>query len=139
DVRREIRRGHSRGQACARPRSTVLASQQCARWQIACSGSSRRGVGASAENLRDGSALCASSPNSRLGLLESGEAERSYSGVSTSATTLRKHRYGLHSGPRLRLCGRRQERRSAEDPRDRKSTRLNSSHVEISYAVFCLK
>src|SRR5690349_21981868 len=36
------------------------------------------------------------------------------------------------------------ERRSAHrrccapDP-DRKSTRLNSSHVEISYAVFCLK
>src|SRR5699024_12125440 len=25
------------------------------------------------------------------------------------------------------------------DPRDRKSTRLNSSHVSISYAVFCLK
>src|SRR3989442_11375507 len=25
------------------------------------------------------------------------------------------------------------------DPRDRKSTRLNSSHVRISYAVFCLK
>src|SRR5438874_5802603 len=25
------------------------------------------------------------------------------------------------------------------DQRDRKSTRLNSSHVEISYAVFCLK
>src|SRR5438874_7415251 len=24
-------------------------------------------------------------------------------------------------------------------PEDRKSTRLNSSHVEISYAVFCLK
>src|SRR6266576_5612195 len=24
-------------------------------------------------------------------------------------------------------------------PLDRKSTRLNSSHVEISYAVFCLK
>src|SRR3712207_8299363 len=28
------------------------------------------------------------------------------------------------------------ERRS---PRDRKSTRLNSSHANISYAVFCLK
>src|SRR5690606_41088317 len=35
---------------------------------------------------------------------------------------------------------------SSEDPRspdaghaDRKSTRLNSSHVKISYAVFCLK
>src|SRR5438874_3095104 len=26
-----------------------------------------------------------------------------------------------------------------ESRRDRKSTRLNSSHVEISYAVFCLK
>src|SRR5690349_22288218 len=26
-----------------------------------------------------------------------------------------------------------------DDVRDRKSTRLNSSHVEISYAVFCLK
>src|SRR5690606_40970167 len=25
------------------------------------------------------------------------------------------------------------------DPEDRKSTRLNSSHVKISYAVFCLK
>src|SRR3712207_8495572 len=26
-----------------------------------------------------------------------------------------------------------------EPPRDRKSTRLNSSHANISYAVFCLK
>src|SRR5437870_11024825 len=26
-----------------------------------------------------------------------------------------------------------------DDERDRKSTRLNSSHVAISYAVFCLK
>src|SRR5688572_33110155 len=26
-----------------------------------------------------------------------------------------------------------------QDPRDRKSTRLNSSHSQISYAVFCLK
>src|SRR5690349_22054470 len=26
-----------------------------------------------------------------------------------------------------------------EQSQDRKSTRLNSSHVEISYAVFCLK
>src|SRR5207253_9735987 len=28
---------------------------------------------------------------------------------------------------------------SARPPEDRKSTRLNSSHVAISYAVFCLK
>src|SRR5690606_41668965 len=27
----------------------------------------------------------------------------------------------------------------APEPPDRKSTRLNSSHVKISYAVFCLK
>src|SRR5256886_3013679 len=30
-------------------------------------------------------------------------------------------------------------KRSIEDVRDRKSTRLNSSHSQISYAVFCLK
>src|SRR2546426_1393964 len=30
-------------------------------------------------------------------------------------------------------------RRAAHDVRDRKSTRLNSSHLVISYAVFCLK
>src|SRR5580700_9324467 len=29
--------------------------------------------------------------------------------------------------------------RRESSSRDRKSTRLNSSHVEISYAVFCLK
>src|SRR5699024_11880779 len=29
--------------------------------------------------------------------------------------------------------------RAGATPRDRKSTRLNSSHVSISYAVFCLK
>src|SRR5215469_18099957 len=29
--------------------------------------------------------------------------------------------------------------RRVPEPSDRKSTRLNSSHVEISYAVFCLK
>src|SRR3712207_8863976 len=27
----------------------------------------------------------------------------------------------------------------SEDPEDRKSTRLNSSHANISYAVFCLE
>src|SRR5256885_10098888 len=36
---------------------------------------------------------------------------------------------------------RRQENTTADskDRRDRKSTRLNSSHLVISYAVFCLK
>src|SRR5688572_31364555 len=37
--------------------------------------------------------------------------------------------------PPLRQCGNRLRPRG----RDRKSTRLNSSHSQISYAVFCLK
>src|SRR5436305_7002912 len=43
-----------------------------------------------------------------------------------------------HLQPRLRP-GRLNEDRVPEDGLDRKSTRLNSSHVRISYAVFCLK
>src|SRR3712207_8575047 len=31
------------------------------------------------------------------------------------------------------------QQHDADDVRDRKSTRLNSSHANISYAVFCLK
>src|SRR3712207_7071769 len=38
--------------------------------------------------------------------------------------------------PTLRLSDR---RRDSAPPLDRKSTRLNSSHANISYAVFCLK
>src|SRR2546427_1499522 len=40
-----------------------------------------------------------------------------------------------HARPRQR----RQEALAADGLRDRKSTRLNSSHSQISYAVFCLK
>src|SRR5438045_6258529 len=51
---------------------------------------------------------------------------------------------------RLRYCGARRRRgrrrsgraarpRHRRDKGDRKSTRLNSSHLGISYAVFCLK
>src|SRR5258705_4390910 len=38
-----------------------------------------------------------------------------------------------HAGRRARACGTRPRQQ------DRKSTRLNSSHLGISYAVFCLK
>src|SRR5947209_9409595 len=45
--------------------------------------------------------------------------------------------------PRLRRASLRDLRAGAPRPgqrgRDRKSTRLNSSHANISYAVFCLK
>src|SRR5690606_41279850 len=48
-------------------------------------------------------------------------------GQSRSPPRDRSHGVVLHTGePRLDLI-------------DRKSTRLNSSHVKISYAVFCLK
>src|SRR5690606_41377475 len=42
---------------------------------------------------------------------------------------------GLH----LAVVGEPQPHEDADDAVDRKSTRLNSSHVKISYAVFCLK
>src|SRR5207249_6106316 len=46
------------------------------------------------------------------------------------------HRSGGRAGG---LDLRRARRDAAPAGRDRKSTRLNSSHVSISYAVFCLK
>src|SRR3712207_6890880 len=39
----------------------------------------------------------------------------------------------------LALRGRHRSARPVPGDRDRKSTRLNSSHANISYAVFCLK
>src|SRR5437773_6831960 len=53
-------------------------------------------------------------------------------------------RLGDEEGPRdLRGREPSQEPERERDPRgrgeDRKSTRLNSSHITISYAVFCLK
>src|SRR5436309_11865808 len=58
-------------------------------------------------------------------------------------TLFRSCEYDLHVGERCRRNNvvRRDVARSdnAADSQDRKSTRLNSSHVKISYAVFCLK
>src|SRR5690606_14036442 len=60
----------------------------------------------------------------------------------------RKLRLGRPRQGNARRLGRRQERRRPAQhaalgggvpDADRKSTRLNSSHVKISYAVFCLK
>src|SRR5437868_15229955 len=58
-----------------------------------------------------------------------------------------KQRDHLHRAEALKLLGRFDDAiaayRRSDDPAaeegDRKSTRLNSSHVSISYAVFCLK
>src|SRR2546427_8102831 len=57
-------------------------------------------------------------------------------------TTLFRSRRGRPSSPRRsvrRTCRGERARRCSPGRRDRKSTRLNSSHSQISYAVFCLK
>src|SRR3989442_3181932 len=46
---------------------------------------------------------------------------------------------GRHGRSADREGGFRRRHGVRRDPPDRKSTRLNSSHVRISYAVFCLK
>src|SRR5690349_24163270 len=46
---------------------------------------------------------------------------------------------GQHARDDLLELHRYLEPKARQGVRDRKSTRLNSSHVEISYAVFCLK
>src|SRR3712207_7653187 len=47
---------------------------------------------------------------------------------------------GQRARPRCRALERPERRADGPAaPRDRKSTRLNSSHANISYAVFCLK
>src|SRR5690242_21632329 len=53
--------------------------------------------------------------------------------ISLRDGAVRAHR------PRGDEAGLRDHRRRGGSPEDRKSTRLNSSHMSISYAVFCLK
>src|SRR5690606_41159259 len=50
----------------------------------------------------------------------------------TALPTIRRHSINIH-------CSLSHLVLHLVDPLDRKSTRLNSSHVKISYAVFCLK
>src|SRR5256885_13121625 len=56
-------------------------------------------------------------------------------GPTTSPSRLKraKRRLAQREACALRTCSR------TRSPTDRKSTRLNSSHLVISYAVFCLK
>src|SRR3712207_7683394 len=57
------------------------------------------------------------------------------------ASRLREGRGGARDDrrPRAQRPRARGGIRDGHGPRDRKSTRLNSSHANISYAVFCLK
>src|SRR5947199_7644321 len=56
-------------------------------------------------------------------------------------TTLFRSRPGRRNNRPIRANaeGFRRQARTGALPQDRKSTRLNSSHLGISYAVFCLK
>src|SRR5207249_10545545 len=65
-----------------------------------------------------------------------------------SDTSSRRAEYTIRATPRHSAAGTAIARHTPSRPngriksaarRDRKSTRLNSSHVSISYAVFCLK
>src|SRR5438067_10529496 len=62
--------------------------------------------------------------------------------ISLAPRPARRSRMALHlAGDRGGRCRARPPDRGCarEGEQDRKSTRLNSSHVSISYAVFCLK
>src|SRR5690606_39519571 len=58
-------------------------------------------------------------------------------GVESGRTRLRGRRHHL-GGPGAALADRGEPGTARRPTRDRKRTRLNSSHVETSYAVFCL-
>src|SRR3712207_8032018 len=62
---------------------------------------------------------------------------RSERGGRGRARRARRRRARARGGPEGRRESGRRNRRSEEV--DRKSTRLNSSHANISYSVFCLK
>src|SRR5437868_11735470 len=61
-------------------------------------------------------------------------------GMESDADMILKKQH-LEALKRLKEANEHAKRLLAEQPdaKDRKSTRLNSSHVSISYAVFCLK
>src|SRR6266496_6200208 len=61
------------------------------------------------------------------------------SDVCSSDLRAAQRRAAKRSGLFLRDSIGHQGKRPDRSAGDRKSTRLNSSHVEISYAVFCLK
>src|SRR2546430_11395555 len=61
--------------------------------------------------------------------------------LAVYVSALMRQRAPLHELPTVRRSQPATDRAWSEIPaqRDRKSTRLNSSHSQISYAVFCLK
>src|SRR2546430_13288368 len=66
------------------------------------------------------------------GLARRGVGERAGHGGVGARGQVRRGLPWLEGGIRM-------DRSVVRDPEDRKSTRLNSSHSQISYAVFCLE
>src|SRR2546430_4496687 len=72
---------------------------------------------------------------------EDGIRDLTVTGVQTCALPICSWRASLHASRvsrRFRMASARLQR-ALHPAVDRKSTRLNSSHSQISYAVFCLK
>src|SRR5690606_40961079 len=65
--------------------------------------------------------------------------ERQQAGGPLRAGRIRLFPAATRDADRERRYHLRSPGRTITSPEDRKSTRLNSSHVKISYAVFCLK
>src|SRR5690606_41734834 len=96
-------------------------------------------TGTSTLSLHDALPICGRRPE-RPELVQELVPSREQGDHRAVARALRreKRRDDLaHDRPGRRRRGRIRENEGREQ--DRKSTRLNSSHVKISYAVFCLK
>src|SRR5688572_32289876 len=68
-----------------------------------------------------------------------GGARGEHARVLQVVVALHQHLRQRLAAPDERTGHRGEEQQQHDGERDRKSTRLNSSHSQISYAVFCLK
>src|SRR5258708_23269915 len=66
-------------------------------------------------------------------------AVRTFDGEPMTCDALKPGRTATNTGEKERACAEAGWTKGIAGHRDRKSTRLNSSHQIISYAVFCLK
>src|SRR5690625_6543431 len=80
-----------------------------------------------------GLASCAQSPSS--GSHDPQPRARSYSDTLDHV----RGRGSVHAPSQIQIGSGNLDRKEHKTQEDRKSTRLNSSHVATSYAVFCLK
>src|SRR3712207_1549054 len=80
-------------------------------------------------------------PDSRLGLESTVDVLHRISGAEKTRIlpTLKLFKIGVTLDMKEGATAKKEAPQYGEADRDRKSTRLNSSHANISYAVFCLK